>query len=236
MTAPSEERTQDLYCPTCNVQVAAREIANHSALEPDQWVVDFDSDPVKVIQYAFLICTRCNSPFLTRQRFLEVPAEFSAPQDDPEVLYPIPRNFDSEGLPASVGRSYFSAVASFRAGLYEPCAIMCRKCLEAIARESGGTGRSLFNRLQDLKERGVIDGKLLNWADGLRVIGNDAAHDLDIVISEGEAQDALQFVEALIMYVFQLCRRFNEFQRRRAANKAANQGVATDGRAAAERP
>ena len=96
-------------------------------------------------------------------------------------------------------------------------------------------GNSLFKRLQDLKERSIIDGKLLNWADGLRVIGNDAAHDLDIVISESEAKDALQFVEALIMYVFQLCRRFNEFQRRRAENKAANQGVATDGRAAAER-
>ena len=70
-----------------------------------------------------------------------------------------------------------------------------------------------------LRERGHIDQKLLAWADELRLIGNDAAHDLHVVIEQVDARDALEFVEALLMYAFSLNRRFEEFKNRRAATR-----------------
>ncbi len=68
----------------------------------------------------------------------------------------------------------------------------------------------------DLQRTGQIDQKLMTWADELRLIGNDAAHDLDIVIEKVDAQDALDFVEAILMYAFSLTRKFEEFKNRRA--------------------
>jgi len=199
-------------------------------------VIEYGVDPIKLTEYAFSVCNRCNSPFLTKQAFLEVPGEFTGPQDEPIILFPDSGGLAPEGLPATVARAYTAAVASYRAGLYEPCAIMCRKCLEAICHEASATGRNLFQRLKSLQEGGVVDGKLLEWADGLRIVGNDAAHDLEMLIGKNDARDALQFVEAILMYIFILGRRFEEFQKRRASKRAASPSVPTDGYAAAEHP
>jgi hypothetical protein len=67
---------------------------------------------------------------------------------------------------------------------------MCRKYLEALFQELGATKDNLKERLVALRERGHIDQKLLAWADELRLIGNDAAHDLNVVIEQVDARDA----------------------------------------------
>jgi hypothetical protein len=96
---------------------------------------------------------------------------------------------------------------------------MCRKCLEAICQELGATRGNLKERLVALQGRGQIDQKLLAWADELRLIGNDAAHDLNVVIDQVDARDALEFSEAILMYAFSLNRRFQEFKIRREATR-----------------
>ena len=91
---------------------------------------------------------------------------------------------------------------------------MSRKCIEAVCHELGETKGPLNRRLSNLRENGKIDQKLLEWADQLRLIGNDAAHDLEIIMEQVDAKDALDFVEAILMYVFTLTMRFEEFKRR----------------------
>lgn len=120
-----------------------------------------------------------------------------------------------EGIPPTVVRAYSDAARSFGVGLYEPCVIMSRKCIEAVCAELGATKGHLKQRLSILGANGKIDQNLLAWANQLRLIGNDAAHDLEIVIEQIDARDALDFVEAILMYVFTLNRRFEEFLERR---------------------
>ena len=43
--------------------------------------------------------------------------------------------------------------------------------------------------------------------------------DLDIVIDQIDAQNALEFVEAILMYVFSLTRKFEEFKNRRVSKQ-----------------
>jgi len=62
-----------------------------------------------------------------------------------------------------------------------------------LCRELGATKGNLKDRLVELGEVGQIDQKLLAWADELRLIGNDAAHDLDVMIERVDARDALDF-------------------------------------------
>ncbi len=173
---------------------------------------------ITFFEYATAVCIRCKSVFFLESESYEVPGDFSAPQGE-RVLYPTSRQISTDGVPASVARAYSTAADAFVRGLYEPCVIMCRKCLEALCRELRATKGNLKERLVALRDAGQIDQKLLAWADELRLIGNDAAHDLDVVIEQADARDSLHFVEAILMYVFSLSRRFEELKNRRAATR-----------------
>ena len=79
------------------------------------------------------------------------------------------------------------------AGHYNPCVIMSRKCLESVCKELGATKETLKQSLEIFNGHSKIDKKLLSWADGLRLIGNDAAHDLEASFGQVDARDALDF-------------------------------------------
>ena len=49
------------------------------------------------------------------------------------------------------------------------------------------------------------------------MVGNDAAHDLSLTVSKEDARDCLDFVDAILIYVFTLDRKFQEFKSRRHA-------------------
>jgi hypothetical protein len=54
-------------------------------------------------------------------------------------------------------------------------------------------------------------------ADELRIVDNDAAHDLSPNISKEDARDCLELVDAILIYVFTLDKKFQEFRKRRHA-------------------
>jgi hypothetical protein len=216
MSGTGDSGTIDVFCDNCNVQVATHVAATHvkSTPRPGYQFEEPADAHYDVVEYAIAVCGRCESVFLVESTFYEIPGEVSVPQGE-RVLYPSSRQISLEGIPATIARAYSSAARSFSVGLYEPCVIMSRKCLEAVCQELGATKGNLKQRLSTLRDTGKIDQKLLAWADELRVIGNDAAHDLETVIEKADARDALDFVEAILMYVFTLNRRFEEFLKRR---------------------
>ena len=175
-------------------------------------------DHYDVIEYALVVCGRCESVSLVESKYLEVPGEFSAPQGE-QILYPTNQQISTDELPENIARPYLDAARSFRVGLYEPCVIMCRKCLEAVCHQLGIVNGNLKRRLETLQKNGQIDLKLLTWANELRLIGNDAAHDLDIRIQQNDARDAFEFLEAILMYTFLLNERFENFKARRTEDQ-----------------
>jgi len=178
--------------------------------------LDPDIAPLKGTEYALWSCPRCNGPFLTKQKYLHVPeADFDGPQGDLEVLYPNPEHAVPEGTPEIVARPYTDAVRSYSAGLYGPCAVMCGKAVEALCRILEAKGANLFTKIRFLQENGHLDTKLVSWANQIRVIRNDAAHDLDMIVTKEDARDALEFLRALFLYVFELDERFRAFALRR---------------------
>lgn len=213
---PDSETTLDLFCPNCNVLVEARVVAREMDAEPTQLVhpEDLVDTPHNVVVYLFARCKRCGSPFLVEENYYEIPGEISAPQGD-RVLYPGDRLFNQDGVPDPIARAYRDAVRSFSVGLYAPCVIMCRKALEGITTELGASRGSLKKRLDDLRTDGRIDQRLSEWAHGLRLIGNDAAHDFGVKLEKQDARDSLEFLEALLLYVFTLTARFDQFKARR---------------------
>jgi hypothetical protein len=92
---------------------------------------------------------------------------------------------------------------------------MCRKALEGVCQEQKAKGRNLMASLKELRDRGVIDTRLYEWSDALRITGNDAAHGVDFIVSREDAEDVLGFTEAIIEYIFLYSDRFNTFMERR---------------------
>jgi hypothetical protein len=214
MSEPDEETLQ-VYCHDCNVLVHAAVIGQHVDSRLVQPGNELEDGPYYVTVYKFAVCRKCKSPFLYQEDYYEIPGEVSALQGE-QLLYPGEREFLGEGLPETVRRAHQNARRSYAAGLYEPCVIMCRKCLEAACYELGETRGGLQNRLEALRQKRFLDSKLLDWANGLRMIGNDAAHELDAQIDQADAIDSLEFIEAILLYAFSLNARYEEFQRRRA--------------------
>lgn len=97
---------------------------------------------------------------------------------------------------------------------------MVRRTLEAVCIDKGATTGSLHAKLNDLKSKGIIEGKLTDWSHDLRALGNEAAHDTTIFISAADAQDALELAEALLNYVYVLNAKYNAFKARRATPAA----------------
>ena len=63
-----------------------------------------------------------------------------------------------------------------------------------------------------MKEKGIIENRLFEWADALRISGNEAAHGVNSNISSQDAKDILEFTHALLEYVFTFQEKFEEFK------------------------
>jgi hypothetical protein len=89
-------------------------------------------------------------------------------------------------------------------------------------------GGTLAAQLKKLKENGTIESRLFEWAEMLRTMGNEAAHGVGFAVSREDAQDTLEFTEALIEYAFTYRDKFEEFKKRRAKATAQSKEVPAD--------
>jgi len=231
-----QKETFDVFCPTCNILVEAKVIARgfgeyrSNAVNPlDEVDAEYNSD-----HYSVALCRRCNGPFLVREALYGVPGEFETVTEE-AVLYPVSAGSKLEGLPDSIARSVDQAYRSYSTSSYDACALMCRRALEALCLTFSANGNNLALRLADLKANKRIDERLLNWAHGVRLVGNEAAHDVEAAVTADDARDILEFTEALLMYVFTLDTKFRSFTERRkgrpggSSAPVAQQGDTPDG-------
>ena len=154
-------------------------------------------------------CPQCSSPLLLVQE------DWGDGWDTPGRLYPPRDDFVGFSVPKSIRNAFAEASRCLGAKAFTACAIMCRKTLEGVCHDHEATGRSLVDRLKSLKEKGVIEGRLYDWSDELRLVGNEAAHDVKVEVSAQDAADALAFTRAMLEYVYTFREQFEQFKDRR---------------------
>ncbi|MBP1159807.1 DUF4145 domain-containing protein [Rhodococcus sp. PvR099] len=132
--------------------------------------------------------------------------------DRPGIYYPSPRRI-SLAVPRDIRAEFSEARKCFEAKAYRAAVVMVRRTLEGTCVDQGATKRNLAANLQEMKESGKIDGVLAEWADLLRIAGNAGAH-FGKEVSAQDAEDALDFAEALIDHIYVLRARFGEFKAR----------------------
>lgn len=157
-----------------------------------------------------LKCPHCGRPFLIEQVY----DSFSSDVKE-EILYPKPDKNINSKLPKYIDDAFKEALQCFKCEAFTASVIMCRKTLEGICKEYRIETRHLYDKLKTMKQNKIIDDNLWEWADTLRLAGNDAAHDLDIIFDEVDAQDSIDFTYALIDYLFTYKKAFELFKQRR---------------------
>lgn len=201
----TEKTTPVFHCKSCETTVMG-EIEATARVGPARLL-----DLVK--------CPRCSDVVL-----LQYDAFDAACGDDGlwlggEILWPAQAKL-GDAVPESLRLTFADADECLAKGLYTPSVVMCRKVVEGICVEKGETKGNLAGRLANLVVRKVVDPRLAEWANELRLAGNEAAHDLDTRATKRDAKDAVEFTRALLEYMYTFEARFEKFKLRRSAGQA----------------
>jgi hypothetical protein len=168
-----------------------------------------DDDEDGPFELSLVQCEFCDSPRLVRQD--------EASEATPVELWPAGQRILDEGIPQGIRDGVTEARKCFVAGAYRATAVMVRRAIEGFCANHGANDRVLNRALQELVQRNVIDARLLEWADGLRILGNAGAHFSDHAVTRQDASDALDLVEAMLDYVYVFSAKFEQFKARRDA-------------------
>ncbi|MYZ10265.1 DUF4145 domain-containing protein [Streptomyces sp. SID2999] len=175
--------------------------------------------------YTLVSCDKCRAPQLLVQSS-EMEGGNAWGWTDPVREWPS----DSAGplspsIPRAIAREMREARACFTAKLYTATAVMVRRTLEGMCVDQGTGKKALFAALGELRDANKIEGRLFDWAQALRVLGNQGAHFSKEAVSREDAGDALELAEALLDYIYVFTAKYDEFQQRRA--KAPSDGSST---------
>ncbi len=193
-------------CGHCNTRVQGKEHGRY----------DFYLEDMPFAEERVLVsCGNCKWPNLIGREFYGTLG--GTDQWGEWRVHPATTRTFGPDVPKAVRKTYDEAQVNLRSGSFLSTALMCRRSIELLAKDQGATKGDLAKKLAKLQEEGVIDLRLFEWADALRLAGNDAAHedDADYDISKEDADDLITFTEAIIDYVYIYKARFDEFRARR---------------------
>jgi hypothetical protein len=209
--AKNARETMVIACSNCDARVSATVEGAYEV---------FADGPDVTLRFTLLRCPECDVPILASQddedaRYLG--GDGSEPWGKPTRMYPEPdKNQLGSAVPASIRKAFTEARSCFSNGhAYTACAIMCRKVLEGICDSHNAKGRNLAERLKYLSDHGELDKRLYDWITTLRLVGNEAAHDVKVTVSREDANDLLDLTEAVAEYLYTFRVKFEAFQERR---------------------
>lgn len=175
-----------ILCYTCNRETM--HLVVRSAEYENEWRDDGDafyaSDSYQVIE-----CRGCQS-----LGFVHLHTDSEDLEPDPEgsdsyiasekqTLYPSRVAGRSElqdtwALPSQVSSIYRETVAALRANLLVLTGIGIRAIVETVCKERNAAGRDLENKIEALVTQGVLTNDGAKILHGLRILGNQAAHEV----------------------------------------------------------
>jgi hypothetical protein len=189
-----------IECYRCEARVDAKLIAQHEAWDED--------DPDTFHTY-LLECPNCKTTLVGGQYAFE--------ENELTRLWPSPEKYASHRIPEIIKSSIEEAQTCFKAGAYNACTVMAGRALEGVCRHFGTEKTYLGPGIRQLREKGLIDARLAKWAEELQRARNLSAHASGQRVSKQDAQDLLEFVNAICEYVFVLAQKFDEYITRRSS-------------------
>lgn len=129
--------------------------------------LSWDAGPI----YELMVCSACSGVLLRRYYYHELR---DAEDWVSAILYPEPHRVPS-GLPEKIEAAYREALNVRRANP-NAYAVCLGRVLELVCQDRGGKGRSLFDQIKDLGDRGELPAAFVELAHNLKAFRNIGAH------------------------------------------------------------
>ena len=196
-------------CPDCESKVSAIVLAERQYPGADEY---------EPFTNYFLECPACQRTMVGNSEPIQTGPD-TWDMSNPTRLWPKPKRSLDWSIPATVRKSIHEAQKCFGAQAYGACAVMCGRSLEALGKQHGTKDWQLSRSLRELRDKGIIDGRLFEWGESLRDRRNIGAHATDEDISKEDASDVLDFTIAICEYVYVLAEKYAAFKKREAERK-----------------
>lgn len=122
-------------------------------------------------------------------------------------IYPKPTvSRAPDDVPTKIAATYIEACDNKHTRHFETSAILARKVIDLatkIVRGDAANSETLYQRIDALRDEGVITGAMADWAHAVRLDANGPTHS-DEDVTEAEATNLLNFTEAFLLYSFTL--------------------------------
>ncbi|OZI79892.1 DUF4145 domain-containing protein [Bordetella genomosp. 2] len=121
-------------------------------------------------------------------------------------LHPEPQETDApRHCPEAVQKAFVQADEALKRKHWDSAVAMDRRALELSTKTIAPdlAKLTLYKRIEELAKNHKITPDLQAWAHGLRVVGNDALHEIDGV-DEMEANQAHELTRYMLIYLFTL--------------------------------
>lgn len=199
-----------IECNNCNIRFKG---------EPEgSYTHQFTDDPIDENKYSIFKCPECAMPILTEQQtiFLNGYNEFG--YTVPRVLYPIDNFHINPIIPEMLKNSLSESIKCFKSGAFSATVLTCRRTIEGFCHSKNINESNLQKSIEVLKNQKIINEQLYEWANHLRLIGNDAAHNVEVIFSEVDAKDSLDFTIAILDFTYSFKEKFENFKNRKGSN------------------
>ncbi|MGW3368315.1 DUF4145 domain-containing protein [Streptosporangium canum] len=193
-----------LNCPLCG-EMTSFSIEAKVTSERHSW----DGQNMR---FMLLLCEYCQDILIAKQEGDD--DVWLAPEFLSAETKKMPRPPLHPHIPEGLRRIHEEGMTCLWAGAYTAALVMVRRILEGVCILHGFTKKTLVQNLAEMKDVGLIDWRLFEWAQALRVIGNIAAHYTDEEVAREDASDALALSEALLEYLYVFSLRFEAFKKR----------------------
>ena len=214
------KQQESFQCPNCRAlawheQIIAQEHSLPAIVEDQN---KYEHQLIRRVQSFLYRCSAgCKrvtfiSAFVGWSGPLALLGQFDKDRMEIEHVYPFQLVGIDPSIPKQVVLAAIEAQKCLSATAYSACGTMARKSIDRLTRNLGAKGGDLKARLKFLRDNHQITESLWEWADGLRVVGNDGAHgakgdgDGDNLVledvTEDDANHAVLFLGEILNYVY----------------------------------
>lgn len=204
MVANREPGPMVVACPICDEPVVC---------QPRGYTLYYEPSEGPPERWTLLQCPQDHTLLVLQNEYSGMRFE----DDVPYLIYPPQERPLSREIPETLREAHEEARRCCRAKAWIGTVAMCGRTLEGACESNGVTGKTLQDYLKGMKDHGLIDGRLWEWAETLRGVRNAASHFNTEAVTQQDAEDALAFNEALLDYLYVLTARFEAMKARRSS-------------------
>ncbi len=199
-------------------ELAIHEITCPFCMEKGNFLIEHHAEKKKanghkVLNFDTLKCNNCTGYVMT---LWSTPSSGSLMHEYKVLPWPLRVEKYPEHWPEAVGRFWIQARRSLTDENWDAAALMARSALQSALREQDAEGKSLYNEIEDLSEKGILPLIIKEWAHNVRALGNDAAHpQVDQEATDPkDAKDIVNFLDFLLEYLYTLPKKIRDYQAR----------------------